>query len=171
MDIIDIKKIFIQYNCSAFAVAREDMVAYEEYKKIYNHDELLKEWRRELFESYVDELKREGSIDIFLKVYDLVDGAFNGHIMQIFRSIVHDVKVRDGKEAVILAETIIGRKDISERSGLIFGAYDLGDIELAEEFVRFTEQLLNIECVNKNVHNRINRAKTKVLLVKKALKM
>ena len=63
------KKFFFKYDGSLFAMAREEMVAYENYKLLNISEETLEKWRQELFFNLWEQLKKSGESDLFHRMY------------------------------------------------------------------------------------------------------
>ena len=68
MNVNEIKKVFFKYNCSMFSVAREDMTTYEEFKKLSDSNQLLIEWKNELLNKNINDLKLDKYIYTFLQI-------------------------------------------------------------------------------------------------------
>ena len=52
---------------------------------------------------------------------------------------------------------------MSERSGMIFWAYDLGEFEMAKELLQFSLELATVQTSDKNVKSRLDRIIKKVI--------
>lgn len=59
MTIHDVKKIFFLYDCSLFAIAREEGQAYENYILTNISETTIEEWRQELFLTLWEQLKEK----------------------------------------------------------------------------------------------------------------
>ena len=54
---------------------------------------------------------------------------------------------------------------MSERSGMIFWAYDLGEFEMAKELLQFSLELATVQTSDKNVKSRLDRIIKKSYLI------
>lgn len=54
---------------------------------------------------------------------------------------------------------------MSERSGMIFWAYDLGEYEMAKELLQFIWKLATVQTSDKNVKSRLDRIIKKSYLI------
>ena len=69
------------------------------------------------------------------------------------------------KVNVCISETVLGRKDLSERSGMIFGAYDLGEQEMAKELLQFVWELVTVQTSDEKIKSRLERNIKKCYLI------
>lgn len=76
----EIKKVFIKYNGSLFAMAREEKEAYENYKKLNVSEETVEKWRQEIFYDLWGQLEINGSSVLFNKMYSLLESKHNKKI-------------------------------------------------------------------------------------------
>lgn len=164
MSIEEAKKVFILMNCSKFVMARENPQIYESYIKLNISEKTELMWKEDLFSRYYEELKINNFSEkiwvIFNRMYDLVECTKNYHsilkiqeVLKLFRDSL------TAHERIIIAETINGRKNFEQRSGLIFLSYDLGYKEIAKEFSEICLEMLKIESNDKDLINRVKRAK------------
>ena len=141
------KEMYLKYDCSRFVMAREDQPFYEEYKNLNIPKEMQEKWRQELFDQLKDQLKIKGSYRLFNRLYNLAE---NGHRdnkerLLALKEALAFIKYDNLQDNAIISETIIGRKALSKRSGMIFWAYDLGEYEIAKELVLYTMDLLSYQ--------------------------
>ena len=61
----------------------------------------------------------------------------------ILKEALDDVAYENLQVRACISEAVIGRKTLSERSGMIFGAYDMGEKDLAKDFLQFILNLLS----------------------------
>ena len=72
----DAKEMYLKYDCSTFAMAREDQPFYEVYRKLNIPKEMQEKWKQELFDQLKDQLKIKGSYRLFNRLYNIAE---NGH--------------------------------------------------------------------------------------------
>ena len=65
----------------------------------------------------------------------------------------------------LISETVLGRKELKERSGLIFWAYDLGEEEIARKLLNFVKDLLKVEASDNRIKLRLERDLKKCNLI------
>lgn len=143
------KKYFVAMKCSKFHMAREDNIKYEEYLNLNINEQTEMSWRSEQFNLLYDaaQSNSEGNSlwKIISRMYDLVSSTKNIDDLKKIHSLIEIYKnTLSPKDRIIIAETIFGRKSISERSGLIFLSYDLQNNKLAKDYVKTANELLNI---------------------------
>jgi len=159
------KKYFHAMGCSHFHMMREYPWRYEEYKKLNISKEQEIIWRTEKVDEYYSHIIEERK-DIELWVAhshmaDLVnvlktDAALDK--MLKVSQYIHDKVPR--KDRVIVAETIIGRTFLPYRNGLIYLAYDLKNILIAQEFVNLALHFGRIDQESRDIarcHKAIKR--------------
>lgn len=72
---------------------------------------------------------------------------------------------------ICIAETIIGRKSFSERTGLIFWAFDLREIKIAEELLFIVMELLSYQLKEKELSRRFELNRRKCYLLDSQLQL
>ncbi len=169
------KEMYLKYDCSLFAMAREDQPFYEEYRKLNISEEMEEKWLQELFDHLKDQLKSKGSVDLFNRLYDLAE---DGHRYRYNRDRLLDlkealafVKYDNLQDNAIISETIIGRLVLSERSGMIFWAFDLGEYEIAKELVLYTMDLLSYQPEEDRLRKRFEEDRTECSLINSELQL
>ena len=167
MTLEDAKKKYLKYDCSLFSLAREEPNAYKEYKKLNISISLEEKWRQELFEILFNDLKDGGVYSLFIRLYDLSENGNrkNKKSLYALKEALNYIIFDDLKINICVAETIIGRKSFSERSGLIFWAYDLKEIKIAEELLLIVMELLSYQPKEEGLSRRfkLNRRKCHLL--------
>ncbi len=165
MTLNEVKKTFFRYDGSLFAMAGEEKEAYESYKLLNISEEMAEAWRQELFFDLWEQLKESGSGELFNRMYNLSENRHSREDLLILKEALHKVNYTDSKVNAYICEAILGRKDLSERSGMIFWAYDLGEFEMAKELLRFSQDLATVQTSDKNVKSRLDRIITKSYLI------
>ena len=157
MTIENAKAVYLKYNCSLFAMAREEKNTYDEYRQL-NISELTQEkWRQELLMSLFDEIRHSGEENIFIKLYNIAESRLTKENLTILCDALGYVEFKDSKSRAYVCEAVLGRKDIKERSGLVFGAYDLGEQALARKLLLFVNEKLSCETLDEKIAARLQR--------------
>lgn len=161
----------MKYDCSLFAMAREDQYAYEDYKALNISNKIEEDWRQELIKDLLIEIKKNGDASIFTRMYYLTENMHNKEKLVIMMGALEHIKYSDLKTKAYVSETLIGRKDIAVRSGMIFWAYDIGEKEMARQLLMFVNNLLNSEVGDENIDFRIKRNMEKCHIIDLYLKL
>ncbi len=161
----EIKKVFIKYNGSLFAMAREEKEAYENYKKLNVSEETVEKWRQEIFYDLWGQLEINGSSVLFNKMYSLLESKHNKKNLLMLRDALYKVNYDNPKINVSISETVLGRKELSEKSGMVFWAYDLGEQEIAKELLQFVWRIAAVQTSDEHIKFRLERAKKKCYLI------
>ena len=165
MTVKEVKKVFFRYAGSLFAMAREHKEAYDCYKLLNISEETAEAWRQELFFDLWEQLKESGSGELFNRMYNLSENRHNRENLLILKDALYKINYTNPKVNAYICETILGRKDLSERSGMIFWAYDLGEFEMAKELLQFSLELATVQTSDKNVKSRLDRIIKKSYLI------
>ncbi len=174
MTLEDAKKFFISMNC---VMERENLPLFEEYKRMGISKSLEMKWREERFNEIFTNLKYDAIDMPFWKSFDqMADLTTSLKKPKYLKLMKESLKIIIDKklsliESLTIAETIIGRLDISQRSGLIFLSIDLGDEDLAHLFIIEVLYLVDIESKDVNIIERVKRAKEICLKIKDELKL
>ena len=161
----EIKKIFFNYDGSLFAMAREEKEAYEQIKLLNISEKTFESWRQELFLQLWNELKENGKSDLFNRMYNLADYSHNKENLLILAEALHYINYINQNVNALISETVLGRKELKERSGLIFWAYDLGEEEIARKLLNFVKDLLKVEASDNRIKLRLERDLKKCNLI------
>jgi len=133
------KEYFTIMGCSHFHMMREFPQRYDEYKKLKISEQTEFEWRKGSFYETSSDI-RDNTDRSFLwilhsNMYDLYAELRAKEelieMLEVTKYIRDKVPTRD---RVLVAETIIGRTVRKARKGLIYMAYDSGNIMAAKEF-------------------------------------
>lgn len=155
----DAKAMYLKCDCSLYAMAREKPDLYIEYKKLNISKAMQEEWRQELFDILTEMLKSKGSINLFHRIYDLAEDGnrYNKERLFTLKKVLGFIKYDNLKVNASVSEAIIGRKALSEKSGMIFWAYDLGECEMAKELVLYAKDLLSYQPMENELRRRFER--------------
>ena len=161
----EVKKVFFKYDGSLLAMAMEEKEVYENYKLLNISEKTVEKWRQELFINLWEQLKENGASDLFNRMYNLSENRHNRENLLILKEALHKVNYTNLKVNVCISETVLGRKDLSERSGMIFGAYDLGEQEMAKELLKFVWKLVKVQTSDEKIKLRLERNIKKCYLI------
>ena len=148
------KNFFMYMQCSLFHMGREYPQRYAEYKNLDIPMQTENEWRRDKFNEISSKIMENPSSDSTWRLHDQMYDLFASmrakdeliKILEVTKYIQNMVPKND---RVIIAETINGRARREDRSGLIYGAYDSGDIATAKEFAELSLVYSHIDESNK----------------------
>ena len=131
-------------------MAREQKRAYEDYKTLNLSKEIEDKWRKELFIILYEQLKETRESALFNGMYHLAENFHNKESLIIMKEALNYIRYDSIENKLCISETVIGRKEITVRSGMIFWAFDLNEIELSEELLKHgKENLVKIEELDK----------------------
>ncbi len=133
------KEFFQAMGCSHFHMDRDYPERAGEYDSLEISLEIETGWIQEQFDEYYNLIMKNEDTsrlwNLHSRMYDLFceleTRAELTKMLDVTREIREKAPVFD---RVIIAETINGRRVREARSGLIYAAYDLGDIEAARQF-------------------------------------
>ena len=157
MTIEEAKKVYKKYNCSLFAMAREDKKSYDLYKELNIKKNIEMKWKGEVIEELVFLLKETGESRIFNQLYDLTECFHDKEKLKVMIDSIEDIKVDSAECSLCIAETIIGRKMLTIRSGMIFWAYDVGAKKEALELIDKAKTFINTKTSSVELKERARR--------------
>ena len=157
MTVNEAKKLYKQYNGSLFSLAREDNVKYSSYQKLAITKEMEQQWRLELIQEVYQLIKCKGDVSSFNQLYNLTEGLHTKENLSVLMNALQCTLVEDSKSSLILAETIMGRKGIPQRSGMIFWAKDLGANEDVVRLLQAVTKYLSITPTDARMQDRLER--------------
>ena len=144
MTFAEAKKLYFKYDCSLFAMEREEgREVYKDYKLLSIPDIVEEEWREELFIVLWEQFKIERTGSLFNKMAKIAEKKYYKKMLFILKEALDDVAYENLQVRACISEAVIGRKTLSERSGMIFGAYDMGEKDLAKDFLQFILNFLS----------------------------
>lgn len=171
MRIEEARNIYKKNNCSLFVMAREDVDNYTAYKELNIDKKIERQWTVEVIEDLVNSLKETGDSKIFNQLYDLSVSLHDRERLMLMIKSMNAVKIKNAETSLCIAETIIGRKILSVRSGMVFWAYDLGEKEEAVILIEKALSFINIKANDIKVKERVNRDLKKVKEIVEMLKL
>lgn len=162
------KELYIKYDCSLFVMAREEE-KYDEYRTLKISVEEEKKWIQEQLLISYEQIKTSGDSRIFNKMCSYFEKRKSLENIMMIEEALKYVKYEDPETKVSVVETILGKKDFSVRSGLVFGAYDLNDYEMAKRFLLFVKITLSNDFHQKDIAARVDRDIQRCYLLGKEL--
>lgn len=81
----------------------------------------------------------------------------------MLRDALYKMNYDNPKINVSISETVLGRKELSEKSGMVFWAYDLGEQEIAKELLQFVWRIAAVQTSDEHIKFRLERAKKNVI--------
>ena len=172
MTLEEAKELFFSSNCSKFNMGQEYPLEYQMYSNLNIRKEVENEWRYEQLEKYWEDikLKEDKKWIIFNRMYDLVESLKNEKSIEIMKYTTKYLLTKlEQKERVIVAETIVGRKDRICRSGLIYITFDMGETAKAKTFANYALDLLNITIYDDDLQKRIDITRKTCIEIKNEL--
>lgn len=159
MTLNEARELFFTYKCSKFSMARENLEVYESYLKLKIEKDIENGWREEkLIIDYIklsNKPNQDNSWMVFSDMYNLVEVLKSSESLNIMKKSYQSIKnYLQEKDRIVIAETIIGRKSLSSRSGLIFISYDIGEKEDSLIFSQFVLELLNTDFKDASLQKR-----------------
>lgn len=170
LNIEEARRAFLAANCSTFAMARENQPVYEKYLESQISKDLENQWRSEAFHDLVADSSQNVTWKKVSKLHELAQSI---KLIDFYRLINSELRanleVLNNLDQIVIAEIIIGRLSISERSGLIFESNDLGDKSLAKKFAIMASDLLEKCDENCDFIERFDNARIKLSEVRSIL--
>lgn len=165
MTIEEAKEFYRKYNCSHYFMAREELPKYKLYQELNIDKSLEREWRLEMIDELADCLKGNRDINecsplyadaakrikinpdimIYNRIYDLAVSFHDKDRLELMIELIDYVKIKSVRNSLSIAGTIIGRKILSARSGMIFWAYDIGEKDDAVALIKKALMLTDVE--------------------------
>ena len=144
------RNYFIYMGCSRFHMGREYPHRYAEYEQLNISAQTENEWRKDEFYTVCSRIMQNPGRDPMWKLHSDLYNLFDylrtedelKKLLEITRFIQDKVPAKD---RLIIAETINGRARREDRSGLIYAAYDSGNIAAAKEFAELSQAFSTIE--------------------------
>lgn len=171
MTLKEAKTIYLKYDCSLFAMAREEKMVYETYKLLNIPSSVEEKWRQEWIGILMEQLKKSGSCELFNKIEDILEDCHNKKNLFVLKKALDYVIFENSEMKASVAETMLGRKDLSARSGMIFWAYDIGEHGIAKELLQFVINLLTNQSVDEEISSRFERSIRTANMINSELKL
>lgn len=168
MIIEEAKQLYVKYNCSLQAMFREAHDKYISYKELKIDGEMEQKWKKECIHQKITILERTGDVKCFNQLYELTVSINDKEHLDFLVSKLKSIRFCSPKEVLCIVETILGRKKIAARDGMIFWALKLGEYGIAFDLIKIAEKLLACEEISK-CQERKERLFNKLQEIKKVL--
>ena len=83
----------------------------------------------------------------------------------ILKEALYEVDYINLKVRASISETVLGRKVLSERSGMVFWAYDIGEEKIAKELLQFVLNLVTVTTADPKIKSRLEKIVKKCYLI------
>lgn len=169
MTLEEAKTLYLKYNCSEFAMGREDWNKYNQFKALKIDDDILNQWKLERLNAYIEELEILGDLDTFGSIEGIFENIKSVESLKLVKRAIDLVDCSDDFSKVFVAESMLGRKSVSVRDGFIFAAHDLNEIQEAEFFLKKAEELFDSVVNKEQYKERINKGLKRLEIMKKVM--
>lgn len=164
------KSEFLKYGCSMFAMARESDFYHEgSFDKLNIPEATLYQWSREKLDELFKEIIETGSVSLFAQLGEILENYCSKENLLLAEKAMANVRIKDSQSAAILAETLLGRRTIKVRDGLILKAYDLGERDFAHSFLVKAKEILSQTSPDEMERSRIGRDRDRCKEIEKLL--
>lgn len=159
MNTDEAREIYLKSDCSYFQMCNHNYSKYLEYRRLGTTKEEEEKWKNEKIHLLYQELRMKQDSRLFGKLYDITVEFRDCEKLQLMYEALNFLKYpMEPHHSVCVAEIILGKKAWRVRSGLIYWAYDIGQMEMAVLFVYETMYYLNISHVtNVELNKRIKK--------------
>lgn len=155
------KEIYLNSDCSYFLMCTNNYSGYIEYKRLGVQKSQEDTWKNEKIQMLLTEIQRTGDYHLFQRLYEIAVEFRNYEKLHVMMQALECIKkpMAPSQRAEI-AETILGRKFMRVRSGLIYWAYDIGQRGIAILLMDRVIQYLSIPKVTDiELERRIQKGK------------
>lgn len=144
------KFYFLNYEASLFTMGRENPEIFNQYKELNVSEDEVNKWRLEQLMNYCNNILENNNQDkiwsIFNKMAEQIFCIKTEESIYILCETLDKISAKlDAKGKLIVCETILGRKHLKFRSGLIHLAVDLNATEVTNIFRRYVYEVISID--------------------------
>lgn len=169
MTLEEAKTFYLKYNCSEFAMGREDWNKYNQFKALKIEENIRNQWKLERLDAYIEDLEVLGDIDTFVCIENIFENMKCIESLKLVKRAIDLVDYSDDLSKVFVAESLLGRKSVSARDGFIFAAHDLNEMRYAEFFLTKTGELLDAVVHKEQYKERVNKGLDRLEVIKKVV--
>ena len=169
MTLEEAKTLYQKYNCSEFAMGREDWNNYNQFKALKIDGDILNQWKLERLHAYLEDLEILGDLDTFACIQDIFENTKSIESLKLVKKAIDLVDYSDDLSKVFVADSILGRKSVSARDGFIFAAHDLNEMQDAEFFVIKAGELFDSVVDKEQYKERIQKGLKRLEIMKKVV--
>lgn len=155
------KEIYLNSDCSYFLMCTNDYSGYIEYRQLGLQKAQEEVWKNEKLQMLSMEIKRTGDYRLFRRMYEIAKEFHDHEKLNIMLDALSRIKSpMTPEQRVDVAETILGRKFMRVRSGLIYWAYDTGQKGIAILLADAVITYLNLSTVTSvDLEKRIQKGR------------
>jgi hypothetical protein len=153
------KDYFMFMECSPFHMAREYPKRYKEYMELHIPEQTENKWRKERFYEIYSGIMSSSDKSFLWHLHWRMSQLYgyirsNEELLKILEATKYLFDNVPNDDRIIIAETINGGTNQPERQGLLYMAYDSGNIEVAKEFAKLSLLFSGFTDNNKNERNQ-----------------
>lgn len=141
------KEFYLKSDCSYFIMCKNDYSAYVEYKCLELSKEKEEEWKNERLQMLFQELQDTGDYRLFDRLYEVAAEFRNEEKLKFMLNVLNDIQNMNTVQKIAIAETILGKRGLKARSGMVYWACDIGRLDIAVILLERVEQYLNLSNV------------------------
>lgn len=139
------REIYLKSDCSYFIMCTKYYSDYIQYRQLEIPRNQETEWKNEKIQILYDEIRKTGKEQLFHRLYDIAAEFRDFEKLRIVMYALKYIKEPlTPEQRIKLSETILGRKAIKVRSGLIYWAYDNGQRGVAILLMDIVLEYLNL---------------------------
>lgn len=153
------RELFLNSDCSYFIMCTKYYSKYLEYCQLELPKSLEQVWRNEKIQMLSMEIRRKRDYRLFIRLCDMAVEFRDYEKLRIVLNALRFVNPPTAMDQrLCMAETILGRKALKNRSGLIYWAYDNGQLAIAIMLMDQALQYLGgSEEMDKEMEKRVRR--------------
>lgn len=155
------KELYLKSNCSYFIMCTYHYSSYMEYRQLGLPKEQEDLWKNEKLRMLKVQMQKTGDYKIFGRLYDIAI-TFRDYprlfmMWDAFNQIAQPLAIN---QRILVAETVLGKRFLKVRSGLIYWAYDIGQKGVAILLMDQVLKYLNIgETEDPELSRRVQKGK------------
>ena len=167
------KEIYLKSDCSYFIMCTNYYSSYVEYRRMALPKEQERVWKLERIQTLYLEMRKTGNYRLFDRIYEIaIEFRDYKHLIILYESLQCITEPLTPNASLDVAETILGKKHIKFRSGVIYWAYDNGQKGLALLFMdQALELIYHPEETDAKIQSRIRQLRRLCKRIIKDLKL
>lgn len=121
------KEIYLKADCSYFQMCNSDYSGYLAYRRLEIAKTQEDRWKKEKMRILYRELQKTGNYLLFDRLYEVAADFRDYETLLLLVNALELIKQpMSQKQGITVAETILGKRFMKVRSGMIYWAYDNG---------------------------------------------
>lgn len=138
------REIYLNSDCSYFKMCTNHYSSYIQYRRLELPKEQEDIWKHERIQTLYWEMHKTGDYRLFDRLYEIaVEFRDYKNLLLMLEALKRIKYPLTPAQSISVAETILGKRNIKVRSGLIYWAYDNGQKGIAILFMDEALELLN----------------------------